>query len=106
MNTYYQKSERSNSNNDVFEKYFWGEVRHVSTWKKATDRILALISAFLLLLTSARVRTVARVSFAALSLVGFIGVIGAMESGSLRLDVGLLIGACLLGVEIVCLRHH
>lgn len=103
MNTYYQNNNRLNSNNDIFEEYFFGGSRPVSGAKKAADHLLALLSAFLLFITSARVRTVARVTLAALSLVGFVGIIGAVEVGTLGMGAGALLGLLFIGLEVLCL---
>ncbi len=105
MNTYYQENGQVNSNNDIFELYFYEGAKKAPAWKRAADRILALVSALIAILCGAHVRTALRVGGVALSLVGLIGVIGAMESGSLNLAVGVLLGAILVGLEYLCLRH-
>ncbi len=106
MNTYYQQSNRISSNNDIFEEYFFGGAKPVSAWKKAVNRVLAILSAIILFFCSARVRTVARVSAVALSLVGLVGVIGAVEHGTLGPGAGLWVGAILVAVEVSCLRRR
>lgn len=103
MNTYYQQNSHISSNNDIFEEYFFGGARPVPAWKKAADRVLAILSAIILFLCNARVRTVVRVGAFALSLVGLIGVIGAVEHGTLSLGLGLLLGALLVALEVTCL---
>ena len=105
MNTYYQNNGQFASNNDIFEEYFFGGARPVSAWKKAADRVLAILSALLIFFTGARVRTVVRVCGATLSLVALVGVIGAMEHGSLGLFAGFVIGVLLIGLEFICLRR-
>ncbi|MBQ9773652.1 MAG: hypothetical protein IJW30_03215 [Clostridia bacterium] len=106
MNTYYQQNERIYSNNDIFEAYFLTDAKPVTKWKKAADRLLGLLAALISFLTSARVRTFVRVLLVTLSLVGMIGIIGAMESGALGLGAGLGFGALLVSIEVLCLRRR
>ena len=106
MNTYYQQNSRISSNNDIFEEYFFGGARPASAWKKAADRVLAILSAIILFFCSARVRTVVRVGAVALSLVALIGVIGAVEHGTLSMGFGLALGLALIVLEVSCLRRR
>ncbi len=105
MNTYYQQNGRIGSNNDIFETYFYGETKALPSWKKRLDTILAILAAMVASLTSARARTALRVFGVGASLVGFVGIIGAMEAGSLAILPGILIGILLIGVEVLCLRR-
>ena len=68
--------------------------------------MLAALSLILAFLTCERTRAIARALGFGLSLVGFIGIIGAMETGAIRLGFGLVLGAALLGVEVLCLRRQ
>lgn len=104
MNTYFEKNENFSSNSRIFEAYFTEAVKPAGTFQKCLDSMLYLLSALLRILTGATVRRIAKVSAVALSLVGFIGVIGAIERGSLGIGMGLLLGAILLGIEYLCLR--
>ncbi len=106
MNAYYQQNRSSNSNNDIFEAYFFEGTVRVSAWRKAADQVLAFLAAILNFLVSVPVRRFLRVGGTALALVGMIGVIGAMESGALSLFAGLLIALALIGLEVLCLRRH
>ena len=56
------------------------------------------------ILSGATARRLARVSGVVLSLIGILGIAGAMEAGRLSLWVGLLLSALLIGVECLCLR--
>ena len=104
MNTYFEKNGNFNSNSRIFEAYFTETVKTAGTLEKSLDSLLCFLSVLLRILTGATVRRIAKVSAVALSLVGFIGVIGAIEHGSLSIGMGLLLGAVLLGIEYLCLR--
>ncbi len=106
MNISYQKNSNIHSNNDIFEAYFEGSVVRVGAWHRILDRILAFLSHILLALTSARAKSILRAGGVALSLIGMVGVIGAMESGAISLFGGVLAGLLLIGVEYLCLRRH
>ena len=88
------------SNNRIYEGYFTDASNVKSPLKKLSDFLFLLLRFFS---GQTVIRTVKAV-MVALSLIGFIGIIGAMERGSLGLGTGLLIGALLLSVEYLCLR--
>ena len=104
MNSCFEKKEHFDSNNRIFEAYFLEEAQPANRLQKVLDTLSAFLLAVLAFLGCAAFRRWVRVSGVALSLVGFIGVIGAMQHGSVSLMAGLLIGALLLGVEYLCLR--
>lgn len=106
MDIFYQQNSKIHSNNDIFEVYFEESVMRAGTLRRMLDRMLAFFSHMLLSLTSARAKAIFRVGGVAVSLVGMVGVIGAMESGAVSLLGGVLIGALLIGVEYLCLRRH
>ncbi len=103
MNISYQNNGQVYSNNDIFAEYFNAGARP-SKMRKAADALLAALSLVLAFLTASRTRTVARCVGFGLCLVGFIGIIGAMESGAIALGLGLVLGAALLGIEALLLR--
>ena len=105
MNISYQNNGRIYSNNDIFADYFNVGARP-SKMKKAADAMLAALSLILAFLTSAHTRVVARALGFGLCLVGFVGIIGAMESGAISLGFGLLLGGAILGIELLCLRRQ
>ena len=74
--------------------------------RKAADALLAALSLILAFLTAARTRAVVRAVGFGLCLVGFVGIIGAMETGAISLGLGLLLGAALVGIEVLCLRRQ
>ena len=106
MNAYYNKNEAFDSNKRIIEAYFGESVRAESPFKKLFEQVLYLLSVVLQALTCTAVRRVAKATTVAILLIGFVGVIGAMESGALGLGTGLLIGGLLVGLEILCLRPH
>ncbi len=105
MNAYYENNSKYNSNNDIFETYF-NIGATASKTRKAADACLAALSALIAFLTGLRVRILVRTLTFSVCLVGFIGIIGAMERGTLGLGAGLLIGALLVGAEFLCLRRR
>ena len=105
MNISYQNNGRIYSNNDIFADYFNVGARP-SKMRKAADALLAALSLIFTFLTAARTRVIARAIGFSLCLVGFVGIIGAMEAGAISLGFGLVLGAALLGIEILCLRRQ
>ncbi len=105
MNISYQNNGHIYSNNDIFADYFNVGARP-SKMRKAVDTLLAALSVILSFLTAARTRVIARTVGFSISLVGFVGIIGAMETGAISLVLGLVLGALLLGVEVLCLRRQ
>ena len=105
MNISYQNNGHIYSNNDIFADYFNVGARP-SKMRKAADAMLAALSLILAFLTSAHTRVVTRTLGFGLCLVGFVGIIGAMESGAISLGFGLLLGGAILGIELLCLRRQ
>lgn len=104
MNAYYDKNEQVYSNKGIMEAYFGESVKTVGGLERALGAILSALSLILSILTCDVVRRVAKALSVAVCLVGFVGVIGAMERGTLGLGLGILIGMLLLGLEVLCLR--
>ena len=105
MNISYQNNGRIYSNNDIFADYFNAGARP-SKMRKAADAMLAALSLILAFLTATRTRVIARAFAFGLCLVGFVGIIGAMETGAISLGFGLLLGGAILGIELLCLRRQ
>ena len=105
MNISYQNNGRVYSNNDIFTDYFNVGARP-SKMRKAADALLAALSLILSFLTAARTRVAARALGFGLCLVGFVGIIGAMEAGAISLGFGLVLGGAILGIELLCLRRQ
>ena len=105
MNISYQNNERIYSNNDIFGDYFNVGARP-SKIRKAAEAMLAALSLIFTFLTAARTRVVARALGFGLCLVGFVGIIGAMETGAISLGFGLVLGGAILGIELLCLHRQ
>lgn len=97
MNASYEKNGRFDSNSRIFEGYCTECAPRESALSNTLSSLREKAASLPLLRTLRALGT-------ALSLVGFVGVIGAMEKGSLGLLSGLAIGALLIGVEYLCLR--
>ena len=106
MNAYYNKNGYYNSNTDIFEEYFYGHAKAVPAWQKNLDLLLSYLCAIVTALCSVTAKRLYRDFGVALSLVGIIGVIGAMESNILPIWVGILVALPLLGFEFLCLRRR
>ncbi|MBQ8309994.1 MAG: hypothetical protein IJX80_03160 [Clostridia bacterium] len=106
MNAYYNKNRYYNSNNDIFESYFYGRTKTAPSWKRLADRLLSYLCIILSVLTGAMAKRLYKAASVALCLVGIAGLIGAMESGTLPLWSGILISIPLLAVEFFTLRKH
>ena len=105
MNISYQNNGQVYSNNDIFADYFNVGTRP-SKMRKAADAMLAALSIILTFLYATRTRAIARAIGFGLCLISFVGIIGAMETGAISLGFGLVLGAALLGIEVLCLRHQ
>lgn len=106
MNASYEKNAEFHSNNDIFEQYFQNQKAVANPWLAVLDRVLAVLATLVLSLSRARERGRLRVCGVAVSLVGLVGLVGAMESGTVSLWLGLLLSAPLVAVELLCLRPH
>ncbi len=104
MNASYEKNVNFNSNNDIFNQYFQNAKQNKNRWKKYADRLFAILATLVLFVTRVQERGLFRIGGIAFCLIGIIGLVGAMESGSTPLWFGILIGILLLAVEYFCLR--
>lgn len=104
MNAYYNKNEQVYSNKGIMEAYFGESVKTVSGWERALEGILSVLALIASVLCSDLCRRIVKAFSVAVCLVGFVGVIGAMERGTLGLGIGILIGMSFLGIEALCLR--
>ena len=104
MNAYFEEKEVFNSNSRIFEGYFTETEAHTGRLQRAADKLFSRVSVFARALTDSRVCRLIKAITVALSLIGFVGVIGAMERGGLGIGAGLLVGATLVALEYLCLR--
>ncbi len=95
MNRYMNQNQQYDSNTRIFS----GSRRNAS--------LLSVLLAALLSVTENKVLMgVVRATVTVIVLVSFVGIIGAMDAGSLGMGAGLLIGALLLAAEYLCLRRQ
>ena len=104
MNAYFENNRSFNSNSRTFDAYFVESTKPLCGWRKVAEALSsAAASAYSIWKYSALCRILRAVGVAA-SLVGFVGIIGAMERGTIGLGAGLLMGLLLVGAEYLCLR--
>ena len=104
MNAYFDQNERIDTNKRIIEAYFT-DISTSPAWPtRAADAMISFLFALWKALTCEVARRITKASCVAISFIGMIGVIGAMERGTLALWAGLLIGLALVGVEYLCLR--
>ena len=104
MNTYFEQNNQFNSNKRIIEAYFSVSERKAGTLQKMLDSLLSVLAAILSTLTCERAISLYKVSGAVLSLVGMVGIVGAAETGKIGLFAALLLGACVVGLEYLCIR--
>ena len=104
MNRYIEKNSEFNSNRRIFEAYYNEVARPESRLQKVLETLVSYILMLVHMLSSAQVKALIKVFTVAVSLVGLVGIIGAMEQGSLGLGTGLLIGSLLIALEYLSLR--
>ena len=104
MNTTFEQKRNFNSNSRIFEGYFEETVSRAGSFRRGLDSFLYIIAAILTALTSAKAIALFKVVGVASALVGFVGIIGAVEQGTLGMGMGFLLGALLVGIEYLCLR--
>ena len=102
MNAYFDKNQASNSNSRIFNAYYGSQSKRESRLGARVAKLRAILGA----LVSARTLRVARAVTFSTVLVAFVGIVGAMEHGTLGLGAGLVISAFLLAVELLCLYPH
>ena len=104
MNAYFDNNGAFNSNSRIFEGYFTEAETRTSGLQRAAEKLFSRVADLARTLTDSRACRLIKAITVALSLIGFAGVIGAMERGSLGMGTGVLIGATLIGLEYLCLR--
>ncbi|MBQ8432358.1 MAG: hypothetical protein IJX28_05695 [Clostridia bacterium] len=104
MNRSVERNDYTHSDNGIFEAFFTESQSYKTGLQKGVDALLSFLFVLRRILCGQAVRKWSKVVSLSLCLVGFVGVIGAMERGTLGLGMGMLIGAGLLLVEYFCLR--
>lgn len=104
MNRMDTKKGRMDSDFGI-ETVYYPELRtSCGRFRRRADALLLRLLALWQILTGATARRLAKAGCVALSLIGMIGVAGAMERGTVSLSAGLAVCAVLLAVELLCLR--
>ena len=106
MNAYFENNNGYNSNSRIIEAYFGETLSQQRMHRRGAELLLSMLAALLSALTSAKARSILKALSVAVCLVGFVGIIGAMEQGTLGLGAGFLIGMLLVGIEYLCLRRR
>lgn len=106
MNAYFENNGAFHSNSRIFEGYFTEAEPRASRLQRVSEKLFSRMTSLVRVLTDSRVCRIAKAVSIAVSLVGFVGVIGAMERGGIGIGTGLLIGAALVGLEYLCLRGN
>ena len=106
MNAYFESNVDFNSNSRIIEAYFEESVRRQSSAKRVGDLLFGLLTAILSTLTCTKAKCIFKAVSVAVTLCGFVGIIGAMEHGSLGLGAGFLMGMGLVAIEYACLRRR
>ena len=103
MNKYYDNNDQYISNKRIFEAYFTEIKREPSAFQKALRGALCLLASLAALIVAGKERGTFKAVSLALCLLGMIGLIGAMESGSISMLGGIGIALILLAIEYFCL---
>ena len=104
MNKYYSNNEQFNSNRRIFEAYFTEVESRPSKLEKCLNRILSILAILLSAITCQRARSLAKTAIVVGCLIGLVGVIGAMEQGTVSLLSGFFFASIMIFVEFLCLK--
>lgn len=102
MNKYYDKNDRFNSNSRIFEAYF----TEVKSKPSILEKISEFLVAIFLALTSARAHRIMKAVVTVACFIGVVGVIGAIERGSLSFGLGLMISFALIAIEFLTFKKR
>ena len=104
MNRYFDEKQFFNSNNRIYEGDFTEVKREKSALQKWAEKWIAILTVWARALSESGALSVIKAVSVAVCLVGFIGIAGAMEQGTLGMGKGLLLGGALLLIEYLCLK--
>ena len=108
MNTVY--NYKTGRNNTSFDRYNSkkGTCKSVTYREPAcvdfADKCLSFIDAVIDILSSSRVLVIAKAVFAFIALVGFLGIIGGMELGTVSLFSGVICLSLVIALEFFILK--
>ena len=104
MNRTAEQNRSFNSNSRIFEAHFEEYAIPQKSLRQVMDLFLYIIAIAFRFITSAKAVAWLRVVGVAGSLVGMIGIIGAVEQGNIGLGSAFLMGSALIAIEYLCLR--
>lgn len=104
MNKTFANQEHYISNKRIIDAYFNEADMPVSPAKKVANWIASVLYAIIHALTCAKAARLTKVFVIVACFVGFVGIIGAMERGTLSLALGLFLSALILAIEYRCLK--
>ena len=104
MNKDYSANRSIISNNGIMTAFYEEIVGAAETRRGGFEKLLSAARNAWKILTGARARVLARVLAAVMSLIGLVGVVGAMELGNISLTAGTLLGLLLILAEYFCIR--
>ena len=104
MNKTFSNSSNIVSVNGIFERFY----AEASVQSEAAKKLSDLLTKAIQILTSVKTTRMLRAFAAAGSLVGLIGIAGAIEVGNLSPILGLVFASGMVAVEYICLkpRHN
>ena len=105
MNKYFETSDQYISNKRIIEAYFTEAEQTASPLKKGYDVLLSFLLSIIAIMTSTAAKRVYLLSSVAVCIIGFFGLVGAVEHGSISMLTALLVGIALLGLEVLCLKR-
>ena len=104
MNTTFEQNSNFNSKSRTYEGYFEESASRAGNIRSGLESFLYIIASILTAMTSAKAIALFKVIGMAGALVGFVGIIGAVEQGTLGMGAGFGLGTLLVGIEYLCLR--
>ena len=104
MNRSYTENDQFISNSGIYAQLYGEAEFDKKSIRSKLNVLLFKLYSLIEILVGATALRLYKVAGAALSLIGIIGIAGAIETGRLSIVAGLFLCALLLGVEYVCLR--
>ena len=104
MNTTFEQNSNFNSKSRIYEGYFEESASRAGSIRRGLESFLYISASILTAMTSAKAIALFKVIGMAGTLVGFVGIIGAVEQGTLGMGAGFWLGTLLVGIEYLCLR--
>ena len=95
MNRYYDFENERKSNCSYIGKI-------ESENDNIADSFIALLCAIIGLFKSEGFRTVLRIGFTLICFIGFVGIIGGVEAGTMNVGLAIILAAFMVFIEILC----